>query len=402
MAQFGTVITSIGLAKITNAQITQETVGIKHMVLGDGNGAYYTLSQSQTSLRREVWRGLIADEQRDPSNPNRIAFSAYVPSTAGGFTIREVGLLDTEDNLIAVSLYPEQYKPQLAEGVSDDLLLHFVLETSNASVVTLAVDPTIVIASRKYVDDKVAEHYTKDSASTSKKGHVQLSDATNSTSTVLAATANAVKRVWDMATLKYTKPAAGIPKADLATAVQTSLSKADSAVQDISGLAKLSDITSERVNALPTNSKLATDNPTDYNVGNFVFQLSGGINPEVIQGWLDSVGVDFGIVIGNLRARVEVTKYANITGYQEVTFYNWSSSTGYRIYGTFQRASNFNTGWGSWRRLMDESGGQMTGILKAHPNTSYTVAQVRNVILSKVEPTDDMGNDGDTCCVYED
>lgn len=214
MAQFGTVITNIGLAKITNAQITQETVGIQHMVLGDGNGGYYTLSQSQTSLRREVWRGLIADEQRDPSNLNRIAFSAYIPSTAGGFTIREVGLLDTDGNLIAVSLYPEQYKPQLAEGVSDDLLLHFVLETSNASVVTLAVDPTIIIASRKYVDDKVAgavgnigtnlselqQQVTKhldEKASLTTLGHVQLSNDINSVDETKASTPKVVKQLND-------------------------------------------------------------------------------------------------------------------------------------------------------------------------------------------------------------
>lgn len=71
-------------------------------------------------------------------------------------------------------------------------------------------------------------------ASTTQKGNVQLSDATNSTSIILAATANAVKKAWDLATAKYTKPTPGIPKTDLENSVQTSLEKADSAIQSVS------------------------------------------------------------------------------------------------------------------------------------------------------------------------
>ncbi len=156
MTQYGTIITNIGLAKITNAQVTHDTVDLLHIALGDGNGAYYVPSQSQTALKNELWRGVIADMKVDENNPNRISISAYISSSEGGFTIREIGLFDTENNLIALSLYPEQYKPQLSEGVSEDVLIHFEIETSNASVVNLAVDPTIIIASRKYVDEKVA------------------------------------------------------------------------------------------------------------------------------------------------------------------------------------------------------------------------------------------------------
>jgi hypothetical protein len=68
---------------------------------------------------------------------------------------------------------------------------------------------------------------------TSAKGIVQLSSATNSTSTTLAATASAVKAAYDLANGKYTKPAAGIPKSDLDSSVQTSLSKADAAETDL-------------------------------------------------------------------------------------------------------------------------------------------------------------------------
>lgn len=55
----------------------------------------------------------------------------------------------------------------------------------------------------------------------------------------------------------YQKPSAGIPKTDLASAVQTSLEKADSAVQDISGKAdKVSSATNGNFAGLDTNGNL--------------------------------------------------------------------------------------------------------------------------------------------------
>lgn len=181
MAQFGAIITSVGLAKIANAQITNTTLGIESMILGDGNGAYYTVSQNQKSLRREVWRGLLADQRVDTKNPNRIEFSAFIPSTVGGFNIREVGLLDTDGNLIAVSLYPEQYKPTLNEGISDDLLINFVIETTNADVITLAVDATNVIATRQYVDKNMQEVDQKVAQVTQQLAQVAIGNIEQST-----------------------------------------------------------------------------------------------------------------------------------------------------------------------------------------------------------------------------
>lgn len=160
MAQYGTLITNIGLAQIANAQITQTKVGLEYIALGDGNGAHYVPKQNQTALVHEVWRGPIAELSIDPTNSNRIIIDAVIPVTAGGFTIREIGIFDEKNNLIAIGQYPEKYKPQLSEGVSEETLIHFVIETNNADVVKLTIDPTVIIASRNYVDGKVAQVQT--------------------------------------------------------------------------------------------------------------------------------------------------------------------------------------------------------------------------------------------------
>ncbi|MGE7951948.1 phage tail protein [Lysinibacillus xylanilyticus] len=152
--QYGTLITNIGLAKIANAQVTHSTVGLEYIALGDGNGAHYVPTQNQTALVNEVWRGPVAEVSIDPKNNNRIIIDAVIPVTVGGFTIREIGVFDDEGHLIAVGQYPEKYKPQLSEGVSEETIIHFVIETNNANVVKLNIDPTVIIASKDYVDKK--------------------------------------------------------------------------------------------------------------------------------------------------------------------------------------------------------------------------------------------------------
>lgn len=52
-------------------------------------------------------------------------------------------------------------------------------------------------------------------------------------------------------------------------------------------------------------------------------------------------------------------------------------------------------------KQMPLSGGNFTGISKAHPNTSYTVAQLRNVILSTGNAVVGSMNDGDIWIKYK-
>ncbi|WP_342558765.1 phage tail protein [Metasolibacillus sp. FSL K6-0083] len=156
MTQYGTIITNIGLAQIANAQVTQQKVGLEHIALGDGNGSYYIPTANQSALVNEVWRGPVSNVTIDPANDNRIIIEGLIPTTAGGFTIREIAVFDDQNQLIAVGQYPEKYKPQLSEGVAEETLIQFVIETNNVDAVELSIDPTIIIASREYVDEKVA------------------------------------------------------------------------------------------------------------------------------------------------------------------------------------------------------------------------------------------------------
>lgn len=154
---FYTILTQIGLAKFTNSQVLGGKINFTEIAVGDGNGAYYNPTANDVALRKEVWRGPIGSVNIDENNNNWLVIETVIPASVGGFTVREVGLYDETGDMIAIGKYPETYKPVIENGSSKDLFLRMIIETSNASAVTLKVDPAVIIASRKYVDDKFTQ-----------------------------------------------------------------------------------------------------------------------------------------------------------------------------------------------------------------------------------------------------
>jgi hypothetical protein len=157
---FYTILTNTGKAKLANAQALGTTVQFSSIAVGDGDGSYYDPVESQLTLKNEVWRGGINQIKTDDENPNWIIIEVVIPTTTGGFTVREAGIIDSEGDLIALGKYPATYKPALAEGSGKDLYIRMILEVSNASTIMLKIDPAIVLSTRGYVDDSIAEHNT--------------------------------------------------------------------------------------------------------------------------------------------------------------------------------------------------------------------------------------------------
>jgi len=154
--QFYTILTNVGKAKIANAVALGEKVELTEMALGDGGGSYYNPTEDQTELRNEVWRGVIGNVTVDEENPTWITIQTMVTSQHGGFMIREAGVFDDEGDLIAVGKYPETYKPVLANGSIKDLVVRMILEVDNTSSVVLKVDPTVVLATQRQVNEAEA------------------------------------------------------------------------------------------------------------------------------------------------------------------------------------------------------------------------------------------------------
>ncbi|MDX6042988.1 phage tail-collar fiber domain-containing protein [Scandinavium lactucae] len=156
-AKFYTLLTDIGAAKLTSAAALGVPLKITKMAVGDGGGVLPTPSAQQTGLIAEKRRADLNMLYIDPQNSSQIIAEQVIPETEGGWWIREVGLFDETGALIAVGNCPESYKPQLAEGSGRTQTVRMVLITSSTDNITLKIDPTVVLATRKYVDDKVLE-----------------------------------------------------------------------------------------------------------------------------------------------------------------------------------------------------------------------------------------------------
>ncbi|MGO2335289.1 phage tail-collar fiber domain-containing protein [Providencia sp.] len=91
----------------------------------------------------------------DEKNKNQIVAEQIIPESEGGWWIREIGLFDKAGNLIAIANCPETYKPQLAEGSGRTQSIRIVLIVSHTESVTLKIDPSVVLATRDYVNTEI-------------------------------------------------------------------------------------------------------------------------------------------------------------------------------------------------------------------------------------------------------
>ncbi|HCO7913991.1 TPA: phage tail protein [Escherichia coli] len=155
--KFYTLLTDIGAAKLASAAALGVPLKITHMAVGDGGGTLPTPDAKQTALVNEKRRDALNMLYIDPQNSSQIIAEQVIPENEGGWWIREVGLFDESGALIAVGNCPESYKPQLAEGSGRTQTVRMVLITSSTDNITLKIDPAVVLATRKYVDDEVLE-----------------------------------------------------------------------------------------------------------------------------------------------------------------------------------------------------------------------------------------------------
>ncbi|MGO1000824.1 phage tail-collar fiber domain-containing protein [Lysobacter sp. CA196] len=155
-SEFYTLATAAGRAKIAAAIANRTSLQLTHMAVGDGlNGAYYNPSEAQSSLKHEVYRAPLNGLDRDTANPAWIVAELVIPDDVGGFYVREVGIFDADGDLIFVGKYPESFKPTLSSGSNKQLYVRAVCEVGNAANVTLLIDPSVVLATRTYVDTRI-------------------------------------------------------------------------------------------------------------------------------------------------------------------------------------------------------------------------------------------------------
>lgn len=147
-----TILTSIGKAQIANSLGLGTKIDFVKMKIGDGNGSYYNPTESQLDLVHTVWEGAIGNVAIDEQNSNWINIEVLIPPDVGGFFIREYGVFDANNNMLAIAKCAETYKPLPTDGSTKEINMKMVLAITNTSSITLKIDPTIMFAKKSEVE----------------------------------------------------------------------------------------------------------------------------------------------------------------------------------------------------------------------------------------------------------
>ncbi|EOG2910476.1 phage tail protein [Salmonella enterica] len=201
--KFKTVITDYGKQRLIAAMSPGETkITLTQMAVGDGGGSPTTPDTTSTALVNEVWRADVNSVTVDKNRQNTIIADLLIPAEVGGFWIREAGIFDEFNKLVAICNLPASEKPLLEEGSGRAQTVRMALVISDMSTINITVDSTTIIATNDYVDNSLKEHERSRNhpdASLTAKGFVQLYSGVMSDSETMAATPKAVKIVMENA-----------------------------------------------------------------------------------------------------------------------------------------------------------------------------------------------------------
>ena len=168
---YGTLVTDCGIQLIAAAVMEGKKINITDLAVGDGGGAYYQPTPNMTGLKNECWSGPIKSVSVNKDSPNMIDITAIIPSTVGGFTIREMAVKDDVKNTIAICNTPDTEKVIISSGAAGEIELTMHIEISNADAISFIIDPNVVTATKKDIEDHDASK-TAHAAEFEKKANV--------------------------------------------------------------------------------------------------------------------------------------------------------------------------------------------------------------------------------------
>ena len=206
-AQYFTVLTDYGTQAFAKALATNQPLRLSSFAVGDGNGQAVTPTADRTALAKETHRANVSAVSLDPRNNKQIIIELTIPEDVGGFYIREMGVFDSTNKLVAYANTPESFKPTLESGSGKVQVLRMILKVSNSQAVTLSIDNSVIFVTRQQLNPKKITSQTTngfdesghtheiEKADTTKAGIVQLTDDTELDSDKLGLSARAGKKL---------------------------------------------------------------------------------------------------------------------------------------------------------------------------------------------------------------
>lgn len=232
-SQYFAILTDYGTQAFAKALSSNQPLQLTQFAVGDGNGQAVTPTANRTTLAREKHRAPVSAVSLDPRNNKQVIVELTIPENIGGFYIREMGVFDAQNKLIAYANCPESFKPTENSGSGKIQVLRMILNVASSSAITLSVDHSVIFVTRQQmtpksitatstngVDERGHSHEIA-KASLTQQGIVQLDSSTNSNAEDKAATSKAVKTVKDQVDSVLRNQANYIPNSKKSSAVDS-------------------------------------------------------------------------------------------------------------------------------------------------------------------------------------
>ncbi|EAW4777086.1 phage tail protein [Salmonella enterica] len=207
--KFKTIITDYGKQRLIAAMSPGGTkLTLTQMAVGDGGGTPTNPDTTSTALVNEVWRAAVNSVSVDKTHSNIIIVELLIPAEVGGFWVREAGIYDEFNKLVAICSLPASEKPLLEQGSGRAQTVRMTLIVSDTSIVNITIDSTTIMATNEYVDNSLEEHEKSRNhpdATLTDKGFTKLYSGVTSIDETMAATPKAVKIAMDNASARLAK-----------------------------------------------------------------------------------------------------------------------------------------------------------------------------------------------------
>nr|WP_243833589.1 phage tail protein [Haemophilus haemolyticus] len=206
-SQYFAILTDYGTRAIAHALSQGQPLQLTKFAVGDGNGKAVTPTASATALVHQTHIAPVSAVSLDHRNNKQVIVELTIPENIGGFYIREMGIFDSQNKLIAYANCPESFKPTESSGSGKVQVLRMILKVESSSAVTLSIDNSVIFVTRQQMAPKTITATTQNGfdesghsheinkASTSQQGIVQLTNDTGLESESLALTAKAGKKL---------------------------------------------------------------------------------------------------------------------------------------------------------------------------------------------------------------
>ncbi|WP_395754980.1 tail fiber protein [Edwardsiella ictaluri] len=218
MADYRGYVTAAGQAFEALAKQMNYPVTIGFIEVGDGRLPDSDSPIARTRLVNKL-KSFPAVVEQDLKNPGQWLASINIPAddsiNGAGYFIREIGckLINQGDGVLyAYRRVSDDWKPVITSGEAKSFIYKLRFIPSNGELLTPTIDPSVVLVDREGLDLEITKHERSRNhpdATLDEKGFVQLIDSVSSDSTKRAATANAVRYTYQIATRRATTTQAG-------------------------------------------------------------------------------------------------------------------------------------------------------------------------------------------------